>query len=173
MYEWTDEQEMVRGAVRQFIDKEIRPHIDEFEFGDTPPYDVLRKMFAEFGMDSAARDRFAKQIAFEKEVAAAVEKGETPPEKPKRDGDGGASSLTLIPIIELCKVCPGMVTAMGVSMGLTSAAISSKGTIAQKERWVPELLTLEKVGAWAITEPNSGSDDFGSMKSTARRDGDE
>ena len=58
-------------------------------------------------------------------------------------------------------------------MGLTSAAINSKGTIAQKERWVPELLTMEKIGAWAITEPNSGSDAFGSMKSTARRDGDE
>ena len=38
---------------------------------------------------------------------------------------------------------------------------------------MPELLTLEKIGAWAITEPNSGSDAFGSMKSTARRDGDE
>ena len=173
MYQWTDEQEMVRGAVRQFIDKEIRPRIDEFEHGDTPPYDVLRKMFRDFGMDVAARDRFAKQMAFEKSVAEAVAKGETPPEKPQRDGDGGASSLTLIPIIELCKVCPGMVTAMGVSMGLTSAAISSKGTIAQKERWVPELLTMEKVGAWAITEPGSGSDAFGSMKATARKDGDE
>ena len=43
----------------------------------------------------------------------------------------------------------------------------------QKERWVPELLTLEKIGAWAITEPDSGSDAFGGMKSTARRDGDE
>ena len=62
---------------------------------------------------------------------------------------------------------------MGVSMGLTSAAINAKGTIAQKERWVPELLTLEKIGAWAITEPDSGSDAFGSMLSTARRDGDE
>ena len=173
MFEWTEEQEMVRGAVRQFIDKEIRPHVDEFEHGDTPPYTVLRKLFKEFGMDAMARDRFAKQMAFEKAVAEAVEKGETPPEKPKRDGDGGASSLTLIPVIELCKVCPGMVTAMGVSMGLTSAAINSKGTIAQKERWVPELLTMEKIGAWAITEPNSGSDAFGSMKSTARRDGDE
>nr|MBP7631569.1 acyl-CoA dehydrogenase family protein [Acidimicrobiales bacterium] len=173
MYEWTEEQEMVRGAVRQFIDKEIRPNIEEFEHGDTPPYDVLRKLFREFGMDAMARDRFAKQIAFEKEVAAAVERGETPPERTKKEGDGGSSSLTLIPIIELCRVCPGMVTAMGVSMGLTSAAISSKGTIAQKERWVPELLTLEKVGAWAITEPNSGSDAFGSMKSTARKDGDE
>ena len=66
-----------------------------------------------------------------------------------------------------------MVTAMGVSMGLTAAAISSKGTIAQKERWVPDLLTMDKIGAWAITEPNSGSDAFGSMKATARRDGDE
>lgn len=164
---------MVRGAVRQFIDKEIRPRIDEFEHGDTPPYDVLRKMFRDFGMDVAARDRFAKGIEFEKQVLAATEAGEAPPEKPTREGDGGASSLTLIPIIELCRVCPGMVTAMGVSMGLTSAAINSKGTIAQKERWIPELLTLEKVGAWAITEPGSGSDAFGSMKATARRDGDE
>jgi hypothetical protein len=46
-------------------------------------------------------------------------------------------SITMIPIIELCRYSPGMVTAMGVSMGLTAAAIMSKGTIAQKERWVP------------------------------------
>src|SRR3546814_7494551 len=49
----------------------------------------------------------------------------------------------------------------------------SKGTIAQKERWGLDLLTLDKVGVWAITEPGSGSDAFGSMRSTARRDGDE
>jgi alkylation response protein AidB-like acyl-CoA dehydrogenase len=66
-----------------------------------------------------------------------------------------------------------MVTALGVSMGLTSAAIMSRGTIEQKERWALDLLTLDAVGAWAITEPNSGSDAFGSMQSTARRDGDE
>jgi alkylation response protein AidB-like acyl-CoA dehydrogenase len=173
MYEWSEEQLMVRDAVRQFIDKEIRPNVEELEHGDTPPYDVLRKLFATFGMDSAARDRFKKQMEFERSVAAAIERGETPPEKPERAGDGGGSSLTLIPIIELCRVCPGMVTAMGVSMGLTSAAINAKGTIAQKERWVPELLTMEKIGAWAITEPGSGSDAFGSMRSTARRDGDE
>jgi len=173
VFQWTEEQQMVRTAVRQFVDKEIRPKVEEFEHGDTPPYEVLRKLFAEFGMDSMAKDRFAKQIAFEKAVAEAEAKGEAPPERPKREGDGGSSSLTLIPIIELCRVCPGMVTAMGVSMGLTSAAINSKGTIAQKERWAAELLTLEKIGAWAITEPNSGSDAFGSMKATARRDGDE
>ena len=49
----------------------------------------------------------------------------------------------------------------------------SKGTIEQKERWALDLLTLDKIGAWAITEPNSGSDAFGGMQSTARRDGDE
>jgi alkylation response protein AidB-like acyl-CoA dehydrogenase len=65
-----------------------------------------------------------------------------------------------------------MVTALGVSVGLTATAILSKGTVAQKERWALPLLTLEKVGAWAITEPGSGSDAFGGMKSTARRDGD-
>nr|HPU40244.1 acyl-CoA dehydrogenase family protein [Microthrixaceae bacterium] len=50
MYEWSEEQQMVRSAVRDFIDKEIRPHREELEFGDLPPYDLLRKMFATFGM---------------------------------------------------------------------------------------------------------------------------
>ena len=80
--------------------------------------------------------------------------------------------MQMLPIIELCKYCPGMVTAMGVSMGLTSAAIMSKGTIAQKERWALPLMTLEKIGAWAITEPDSGSD-AASLKTTAVRDGSE
>jgi acyl-CoA dehydrogenase len=65
-----------------------------------------------------------------------------------------------------------MVTALGVSMGLTANAIMSRGTIAQKERWGLPLLTLDAIGAWAITEPGSGSDAFGAMKATARRDGD-
>jgi hypothetical protein len=62
---------------------------------------------------------------------------------------------------------------MGVSVGLTSAAINGKGTVEQRERWALDLLTLDKIGAWAITEPGSGSDAFGGMKATARRDGDE
>ncbi|MCU0269600.1 MAG: acyl-CoA dehydrogenase family protein [Acidimicrobiales bacterium] len=172
MFEWSDEQVMIRDAVRDFINKEIRPRVEEFEHGDTPPYDVLRKLFATFGMDAMARERFKRQIEFERAVEEAKAKGEPVPEKPTREG-GSDPSLTMLPIIELCRVSPGMVTAMGVSMGLTAAAINSRGTIAQKERWVPDLLTLDKVGAWAITEPDSGSDAFGSMKSTARRDGDE
>jgi len=172
MFEWSEEHQMIRDAVKRFVDEEVRPHVEELEHGDLPPYDILRKLFATFGMDAMARDRFAKQIGREKLVAEALARGDEPPTaKESKGGDGG--SLSLIPIIELCRVCPGMVTAMGVSMGLTSAAIMSKGTTAQKERWALDLLTMDKVGAWAITEPGSGSDAFGSMKSTARRDGDD
>ena len=172
MFEWSDEHQMIRKAVKRFVDEEIRPQVEELEHGDLPPYDILRKLLATFGMDAMARDRFARQIAGEEAAADAVARGEAPPaQKELRSGDGGG--LSLIPIIELCRVCPGMVTAMGVSMGLTPAAIMSKGTIAQKKRWALDLLTMDKVGAWAITEPGSGSDAFGSMKSTARRDGDD
>ncbi len=169
MYEWSDEHLMLRQAMRDFIAKEILPIKEDLEHGDTPPYDVLRKLYATFGMDEMARATFEKRIAHEKAVAAGEAVND---DKPSRHG-GGDAGYTLIPIIELCRHCPGMVTAMGVSVGLTASAIQAKGTIAQKERWVPQLLTLEKVGAWAITEPNSGSDAFGSMLSTARRDGDE
>jgi alkylation response protein AidB-like acyl-CoA dehydrogenase len=171
MYEWSVEQLMIRDAVRQFVEAEIAPKREELEHGDLPPYDILRKLFATFGMDAMARERFKQQIEREKAIAA----GEVEAE-PKRDrgpGDPNAIAMTMVPIIEICRYSPGMVTAMGVSMGLTSAAIMSRGTIEQKERWAGDLMTLDKIGAWAITEPGSGSDAFGSMRSTARRDGDE
>jgi alkylation response protein AidB-like acyl-CoA dehydrogenase len=165
MYEWSDEHLMIRDAMRDFIDKEIKPHIEELEHGDLPPYDVLRKMYETFGMGAMAEASTLKRIEAEKRGEKLTRADD--------DSAGSDPSFTLIPIIELCRWCPGMVTAMGVSVGLTSAAIMSKGTVAQKERFVPDIVTLRKIGAWAITEPNSGSDAFGSMLSTARRDGDE
>jgi alkylation response protein AidB-like acyl-CoA dehydrogenase len=163
MFEWSAEHQMMRQAVRQFIEKEIVPDIDAYEHEGRPPYDALRKMFATFGIDAAAKAGFARRV--EREKAGAGSDG--------GQARGGDPAMTLIPTIELSRHCPGMVTALGVSMGLTAAAINAKGTIAQRERWVPELLSLEKIGSWAITEPGSGSDAFGSMSSTARRDGDE
>ncbi|MGA8723840.1 MAG: acyl-CoA dehydrogenase family protein [Acidimicrobiales bacterium] len=169
MFEWSEEQLMVRDAVRRFVEAEVVPHIDELEFGDLPPYDIIRKLYTTFGMDQLARDRFAKQLSAE-------------PDSDGGDGDGdgsrarrggSAAAMTLIPIIELCHYCPGIVTAMGVSLGLAGGTIMKQGTPAQRERWALDLLTTEKVGAWAITEPNSGSDALGGMRATARRDGDE
>jgi alkylation response protein AidB-like acyl-CoA dehydrogenase len=176
MIEWSEQQLMMRDAVRKFVETEIAPNVEELEHGDTPPYDILRKMFRTFGIDEVARGRFAKQIARDKKLAEAAARGEQVEEAGKKilTGESAAdnAAMQLLPIIELCRYCPGMVTAMGVSVGLTGGAIMSKGTVAQKERWGLDLLTLDKVGAWAITEPGSGSDAFGSMKSTARRDGD-
>src|SRR3954465_3611240 len=171
MFEWSEEKLMIRDAVRQLVEAEIAPHREELEHGDLPPYDILRKLFATFGMDAMARERFKGQMERERRILAGEE--QPTPKGTRGAGDANSIAMTMIPIIELCRWCPGMVTAMGVSMGLTSAAIMSRGTVAQKERWALDLLTLDKVGAWAITEPGSGSDAFGSMKSTARRDGDE
>lgn len=172
MFEWSDEQLMIRDAVRQFVEAEIAPKREELEHGDLPPYDILRKLFSTFGMADIARAGAQARIDREKRIAAGEEEA-APKAERGPGGDIDQAAMTLIPIIEICRFSPGMVTAMGVSMGLTSAAIMSKGTIAQKERWAIDLLTLDKIGAWAITEPGSGSDAFGSMTSTARRDGDE
>jgi hypothetical protein len=162
MIEWSEQHLAIRDAMRRFIEEEIKPRLEELEHGDLPPYDILRKMLKTFGIDEMARARFQKQI--EREKAGKQREGGA-----REGGDGLA--FQLIPIIELCRYCPGMVTAMGVSVGLTGQAILSKGTVAQKERWALPVLTMEKIGAWAITEPGSGSDAFGGMKSTARRDG--
>ncbi|MBV1873431.1 MAG: acyl-CoA/acyl-ACP dehydrogenase, partial [Gammaproteobacteria bacterium] len=156
-------------AVRQFIEAEIVPNIDELEHGDTPPYDVLRKMIKTFGMDQMAKSQFESQIKKEKAIAAGEIEEDKEPSAGSMVGKGDEVAMSMVPMIELSRHCPGMVTAMGVSMGLGGGAIMSKGTLEQKERWGLDVITLKKVCSWAITEPGSGSDAFGSMKSTAHR----
>jgi alkylation response protein AidB-like acyl-CoA dehydrogenase len=172
MIEWSEQHLMIRDVVRRFVEAEIVPNLEELEHGDMPPYDILRKLIRSFGMDEMARTRFEKQIAREKKIAAGEISEEE--EKPTKDasGRGDAVAMAMIPIIEICHYCPGMVTAMGVSTGLAASSVMSKGTIEQKERYGLDLLTMDKIGAWAITEPGSGSDAFGSMKATARDNGD-
>ena len=159
---------------RRFVESEIAPKREELEFGDTPPYDVLRKMVTTFGIGEMAQSKFYADLEREK-VAGDVDPEAAPAEKKKKKPNpmgGEEMAMRMLPIIELSRYSPGLITAMGVSIGLTAGAITRRGTIEQKEKFVPELLTLEKIGAWAITEPTSGSDAFGSMHATARRDGD-
>ncbi len=162
MHEWSEEQLAIRDAVRRFVEEEIEPNVVELEHGDLPPYDVLRELYTAFGLDQLARDGFKR--ALERKQA-----GEGAPAR----RPGSDAAMTLIPIIELCHYCPGLVTALGVSTGLAGGTIMKRGTPAQMERWGLDLLTLDKIGAWAITEPGSGSDALGGMRATARRDGDE
>ncbi len=169
MFEWSEQHKQIRGMIRRFVQTSIVPHRDALEFGEMPPYDILRKLLRSFGADEMALAQFQADIAREKSGAAPRDR------KPRAEFSSGAAdaaAMRVLPILEISRHSPGMITALGVSVGLTSTAIMKKGTLAQKEAFVPPLLTLEKVGAWAITEPGSGSDAFGAMRSTARRDGD-
>ena len=70
MIAWTEQQGMIRDMIRDFVEKEIVPHIDDLEYNGLPPYDILRKLFSTFGMDELANTRFDKQIAREEAQAA-------------------------------------------------------------------------------------------------------
>ena len=163
MLKWSEENVAIQEAVRSFVDNEIRPVLDDLEYEGVPPYDVLRKMFKTFGMDEMARDGFKRSV--DRKIS-----GEEAPQGPR---SAGAVAMGIIPIIELCRVSPGLVTSLGVSTGLAAGTIMKLGTPEQMERWGLDLLTLDKVGAWAITEPDSGSDALGGMRTTAIKDGDE
>ena len=164
MFEWSDEHLAIRDAIRSFVDNKVVPNIDALEHEGVPPYEVIRKMYRTFGMDEMARESFKR--ALERKIA-----GETG--RPERRGGDNSAAMTLIPIIELCRHCPGIVTSMGVSTGLAGGTIMKGGTPEQMERWGLDLMTMDKIGAWAITEPDSGSDALGGMRTTAVKDGEE
>ena len=170
MLEWSDVDLAVREAVREFVDKEIRPNVDALESGEMEPYPIIRKLFSTFGIDVMARESLEKRLARMRDGG----------QRSGKAGSGGMfggnsaqAGMGFVVVSELCRVCMGVVTGMGVSLGLTVPTIAGRGTLAQQERWLPGLVTYEKVGAWAITEPDSGSDAFGGMKSYVVRDGDD
>ncbi|MEV6071642.1 acyl-CoA dehydrogenase family protein [Nocardia sp. NPDC052001] len=178
MFEWSETDELIRSAVRGFIDKEIRPQLDGLDSGEVSPYPIIRKLFSEFGIDVLGAESIEKLLAKQRKREEALAAGEPLPEKKERkSGDGGPfagqESMMAVLIAELSGVCMGLVTAMGVSIGLGATTIMSRGTLAQKERWLGDIVTMKKVAAWAITEPDSGSDAFGGMKTYVRRDGED
>jgi alkylation response protein AidB-like acyl-CoA dehydrogenase len=164
MIEWSENDLMIRGAVRAFIDKEIRPNIDALESGEMLPYPIVRKLFSQFGIDVMAAEATKRMLDRQRS-------GESDASNTGSIAD--QASMAAIVIAELAGVSLGVVAAAGVSIGLGAATIMRRGTLAQKERWLPPLMTMEKVAAWAITEPDSGSDAFGGMKTHVKRDGED
>ena len=63
MLEWSDVDIAVRDAVREFVDKEVRPHVDALESGEMEPYPIIRKLFSTFGIDVMARESLEKRLA--------------------------------------------------------------------------------------------------------------
>ena len=172
MFEWSETDLMVRDTVRQFVDKEIRPHLDQLETGELSPYPIARKLFSQFGLDAMAAESVKKMLDRER----AKQNGEEPDEKQDSEGGFGSAaqgSMVAVLVSEIARVSIGLLSTASVSLGLGAATIISRRSHAQKERWLPELMTLEKIAAWAITEPDSGSDAFGGMKTYVKRDGED
>ncbi|MBX9640407.1 MAG: acyl-CoA/acyl-ACP dehydrogenase [Mycobacteriaceae bacterium] len=166
MIEWSETDLLVRDTVRQFVDKEIRPNLDALETGQMPPYPIARKLFSQFGLDVLAAESVKKMLDRERTGTA-----ENPDGTGDSDGLGVQPSMMAVVVSEIARVSIGLLSTASVSLGLGAATIMSRGTLAQKERWLPDLMTLDKIAAWAITEPDSGSDAFGGMKTYVRRDG--
>src|SRR6202000_2267516 len=170
MIEWSETDLMVRDAVRQFVDKEIRPHLDELETGAMSPYPIARKLFSQFGLDVMAAGSVKKMLDRERAGLGGAQEAQAGDDQDENsDGAGGfgggaQGSMVAVLVSEIARVSIGLLSTASVSLGLGAATIMSRGTLAQKERWLPELMTLEKIAAWAITEPDSGSDAFGGMK---------
>ena len=150
---WTEEQTMLRSALRRFVQTEVEPWRRELESGQLEPYEILRSYYRAFDVAAPNIDRLDASLS----------------DGLKSNVHRQTAAEAMIPMIEFACCSPGLVTAMGVTTGLTAGAILRAGDAQQKERWARDLLTLDKIGAWALTEPDSGSDAFGSMRSTARR----
>jgi glutaryl-CoA dehydrogenase len=75
--------------------------------------------------------------------------------------------------LELSRVDPSIATFLGVHNGLAMGSIMILGSEEQRQRWIPAMMSMDKIGAFALTEPEGGSDVARGLRTTARRDGDE
>ena len=125
MYEWSETDLLIRDAVRAFIDREIRPNIEALESGEILPYPVIRKLFAEFGIDAMARDGVEKMLSGERAGGSGVDGvvGDDADDDPL----AGRDSMMAVVTSELAGVCMGLVSALGVSLGLGATTIMSRG----------------------------------------------
>ena len=137
---------MIRETVREFCEAEIAPIAQEIEDDHRYPGEVFEEL--------AALDVMGVPIAEE------------------YGGLGGDQLMYAVVTEELGRVSGSIGLSYAAHVSLASKPIELFGTEAQKERWLRPLATGEEIGAWALTEPGSGSDASG-MDTHAVRDGDE
>jgi len=167
MFELEEGHKILERAIRQFVEKEIAPNVEKLDSGEMLPYDLMRKMADAFGLKKMAKDALEKAIAKQE---ARANSGEDKPDKESR-GMGMDPMMGAIVGKELCRVSPGLALAFAASLGLCGQSIMAKGTAEQKRKYGIPVMTLDKIGCWALTEPDSGSDAF-ALRTTARPDGD-
>jgi alkylation response protein AidB-like acyl-CoA dehydrogenase len=145
-FELNDDQKALQQMAHDFAEKEIRPVVMKYDESQEFPHEIVKKM---------------SDLGF---------MGMTWPEEL---GGAGLTELEAIIIIEeLARVDPSIALTVASHNSLCSGHIMAFGSDRQKQKYIPDLAAGKKLGAWALTEPGSGSD-AGGMKSVATRDGDD
>jgi len=145
-FESTENQRMISDMVRDFAERNIRPKMMEWDESQTFPKDLFHEM-GELGLMG---------------VLVPTEYG----------GSGFGYYEYVTAIVELAKVCGSIGLSMAAHNSLCTGHILQFGNEEQKKKWLPKLATGEWIGAWGLTETNTGSD-AGGMVTTAVKDGDE
>jgi acyl-CoA dehydrogenase len=152
LLDFSDEHKLAAQLIRTWCATRLGPATADLEDGKTPPYALMRELCATFGIADMARS------------ALTGGRGEGAPRRESNEGP-----LMALLIMELSRFCPGFAMSFGASLGLCGGAILARGTQDQRTRFALPVMTMEKIGAWALTEPGAGSDAFGSMGTRARR----
>lgn len=168
MFEFQEGHRIMEKMLRGFCEKEIAPNVEALESGEILPYDLMRKMMKVFGLEKVAGEMLTKMIEKQDEAKGDKKKGGV-----LSDMAGGFDDPLILAVVikELCRVSPSLTLAFAATLGLCGQAIMSRGTKEQKLRCGVPVMTLEKVGCWALTEPESGSDAF-ALRTIARPEGD-
>jgi alkylation response protein AidB-like acyl-CoA dehydrogenase len=144
-FEETENQKMIAQMVRDFGAREIKPKMMEWDESQEFPIEVFKKMGA-LGL-----------------MGVLI---------PEEYGGAGFGYLEYITAIaEISKIDGSIGLSMAAHNSLCSNHILQFGTEAQKQKYLPRLASAEWIGAWGLTEPNTGSD-AGNMRTVAVKDGD-
>jgi butyryl-CoA dehydrogenase len=147
MFELSREHEEFRAMVRDFAEKEIGPHVAEWDKSHHFPVDVVHRM-GDLGL-----------------------MGLTAPEEYGGAGADGDFTSLCIAIEELGRVDQSMGITLEAAVGLGINPILTYGNDAQKEQWLPDLVAGRTLAGFGLTEPGAGSD-AGATKTRAVLDGD-
>lgn len=144
-FDYSETQKMVAESARDFAQQYILPHVMEWDEAQTFPVEVFKR---------------AGELGF---MGVLV---------PEELGGSGLGYHEYIAILEeISKVDPSIGLSVAAHNSLCTNHILSFGNEEQKQRWIPKLATAEWIGAWGLTEHNTGSD-AGGMNTTAVKDGD-
>ncbi|MBP9152666.1 MAG: acyl-CoA dehydrogenase family protein [Flavobacteriales bacterium] len=139
-----ENQKMIADMCRDFAEKNIRPKMMEWDESQEFPVQLFKQM-GELGL-----------------MGVLV---------PQEYGGAGLSYLEYVTAItEIGAVCGSIALSMAAHNSLCTGHILAHANEEQKKRWLPKLATAEWIGAWGLTEHNTGSDS-GGMNTTAVKDG--